>query len=863
MSWTSLAERFSNLPLILAGPMLRRVDPGAITVWLALKEARTVTLRIYSKNEEGKLIQQVVGTRRTVRLGDYLHVVAVTAHATRGDQQLTWGDLYYYDLFFQSDNREDHHVPSTADHLATPGILTLDPTSADLLHRLIYPGHPLPGFVLPPEDLNRLSIMHGSCRKPHGTGKDMLAALDDILETKLQDAAERPQHLFLTGDQIYGDDVASPLLFALTDAGDFLFTGNKEEILPLVDVPAHALPPGGRGSIVRNKAMLTTTTPKNHLLSLAEYVAMYLFAWSDILWPDELPEIEDVQKKYALLQNDAVPGESEEQYADLLKRLRQFRSTLPQVRRVLANVPVYTICDDHDVTDDWYLDGAWCQQVLNSKLGHRVIRNALLAYAFFQAWGNTPDQFEQPQGKTFLDAVDGWRGDESDYRADTISAMLDLPLSFGGRGVLPHREQAFKWHYAYAGPRYQVIVMDTRTHRLYRSPSAFPGLLSPHGLIAQVAAAIREDVDVTVVISATPVIGQNFVEAIQFWSHWNLRNNYALDREAWALDWDTFQPFLKTLAAMKRVVILSGDVHYAFGSSLEYWSRAERATSKIVDYTSSALLNEVSGPEIAVLTTIYPQFSQLIRGEDSSQADFFAWDVDRVNHHILKTVLSIVLRRMYFIWWAIPKWIDAHRSSTEIVLPAQGWPRGAFNTIPPDRSYRVHYLRDQLDISQSQGTAMEKAQASHAKLPRWLLKLGLAALKVVTIAETRVEKTRKSIGRRTVRVAQKPTSHVRKHTVHGVIKGTDLVERRLERRKNTLGEAIFHHQQWLQEWKAGSHIIGYANIGEIVFHWNNDEQEVIQCLWWWQPQKPNQPALATEFCETLKLPSPEEAPPLP
>jgi hypothetical protein len=96
-----------------------------------------------------------------------------------------------------------------------------------------------------------------------------------------------------------------------------------------------------------------------------------------------------------------------------------------------------------------------------------------------------------------------------------------------------------------------------------------------------------------------------------------------------------------------------------------------------------------------------------------------------------------------------------------------------------------------------------------------------------------------------------------------VIKGTDLVERRLERRKNTLGEAIFHHQQWLQEWKAGSHIIGYANIGEIVFHWNNDEQEVIQCLWWWQPQKPNQPALATEFCETLKLPSPEEAPPLP
>src|SRR6266567_2401070 len=412
MSWTPLAERFSSLPLILSGPMLRRTEPRAVTVWLALKTPQVVTLRIYSRNGAGTLVQQLEGTRHTVRLGDQLHMVAITARATNEHERLAWGELYYYNLFFRPDSTPEWRGPETPAHLDTPGILTHDPSSADLLHRLVYPGHPLPGFVLPPEDLNRLSIMHGSCRKPHGTGKDMLAALDDILETKLQDAAERPQHLFLTGDQIYGDDVASPLLFALTDAGDFLFTGNKEEILPLVDVPAHALPPGGRGSIVRNKAMLTTTTPKNHLLSLAEYVAMYLFAWSDILWPDELPEIEDVQKKYALLQNDAVPGESEEQYADLLKRLRQFRSTLPQVRRVLANVPVYTICDDHDVTDDWYLDGAWCQQVLNSKLGHRVIRNALLAYAFFQAWGNTPDQFEQPQGKAFLDAVNGWRGDE-------------------------------------------------------------------------------------------------------------------------------------------------------------------------------------------------------------------------------------------------------------------------------------------------------------------------------------------------------------------------------------------------------------------------------------------------------------------
>jgi hypothetical protein len=863
MPWIPLAERFSTLPLILSGPILRRAEPGAVTVWLALKEARTVTLRIYGKDAKGKLIQRLVGTHCTVRLGDYLHVVAVTARATDGDQRLEWGALYYYDLFFQSDDVVEKHVPSTAAHLDTPGILTLDPSAADLRHRLVYPGHPLPSFVLPPEDLNQLRIMHGSCRKPHGVGKEMLAALDAILERVHQDTAQRPQQLFLTGDQIYGDDVAAPLLFALIDAGEILFRGNKEEVLPLVNVPACTFPPGGRASVVRNKAMLTTTTPKNHLLSLAEYVAMYLFAWSDVLWPDDLPEIEDIRKTYNLIPADDMPYESEEQYTDMLEKLGQFRSTLPHVRRVLANIALYTICDDHDVTDDWYLDGAWCQQVLKSKLGHQVIRNALLAYALFQAWGNTPDQFDQPYGKAFLDAVDAWRGDEADWRIDTISTLLNLPTSFAGSGELPHAEQALKWHYTYAGPSYQIIVMDTRTYRLYRSPSAFPCLLSPQGLETQVTAAIREDVEVTIMISATPVIGQNFVEAIQFWSHWSLRNNYGMDREAWALDWDTFHHFLKIVSAMKRVVFLSGDVHYAFGSSLEYWSYAEKATAKMVDYTSSPLLNEVSGPEIAVLATIYPQLSRLLGGQDTSQADFFAWDTDIVNRHLLKKIVHIILMRIYIIWWSVPKLIDTLRSHSEIVLPAEGWPKGAFSAFPPDRSYRVRYLRDGLDIVDAQGARGEKPQSFGRELPRWLLKLIRVALKGVTILQTRLGKARKGIARRTIGVVQAPNSHVRKHSAHAVIKGADLLERKLEKPKNRLGETMFRHQEWLQEWKAGTHIIGYANIGEILFHWNEEEQEVIQRLWWWHPLNPEQPALATEFCETLKPPAFDEGPPLP
>jgi hypothetical protein len=322
-------------------------------------------LRIYAIDETGNLLEQMSGTRRTIRLGDHLHLVAVTAHSTKNDESLAWGSLYYYNLFFQATSSADGQVLVTGAHLSTPGILNMDSSTASLLEHLVYPGHPLPGFVLPPPDLNQFSIFHGSCRKAHGVGKEMLSALDSILEDSAQLSVHRPQQLFLTGDQIYADDVAEPLLFAIIDAGTFLFSGNQEEILPLVDVPARLLAPGNREDTVRNKAFFTSEVPESHLLSLNEYAAMYLFAWSDLLWPDDLPIPEYVDAYPNGLPDPAKQAKAEAEYQHKTERLRAFRSALPQVRRALANIATYMICDDHDVTDDWYLDGAWCQRFVS------------------------------------------------------------------------------------------------------------------------------------------------------------------------------------------------------------------------------------------------------------------------------------------------------------------------------------------------------------------------------------------------------------------------------------------------------------------------------------------------------------------
>lgn len=866
MPWTPLAERLSSLPLLLAGPMVRRVEPRSVSVWLALKAPRRVTLRVYQRDAGGALVQHLEGTHQTIRLGDHLHLVMVTAQAVHEHERLDWGGLYYYNLFFQA---LDSSVTEEPADLNAPGILTLDPSTADELHRLVYPGEPLPSFVLPAEDLNQLKLLHGSCRKPHGVGKEMLSAIDTMLEDALkkQDKpTSRPQQLFMTGDQIYADDVATPLLFTLIDAGHFLLAGNQEENLPLLQKPARLLAPGTRRDAVLNQALFTTTTPQNQLLAFAEYASMYLFAWSDVLWPDELPGIDALWQVYP----ETRPQPPEQQkatsaYTDASERLSAFRSTLPQVRRALAHIATYTICDDHDVTDDWYLDGAWCRRVLGSPLGRRVVRNALLAYALFQAWGNTPHQFAEPTGLALLDAVNTRRGEESDTKEEIITRALGLPTFFEGSGELPRTEQALRWHYTFSGPHYQLIVMDTRTQRLYRTPHEFPGLLAPDAIERQIVAATREDTDVTIIVSAAPVLGVGFVEAIQFWSRLRIKDNYSYDREAWNLEWGTFQQFLCAVSPMKRVVFLSGDVHYAFGASLEFWDLARGTSASMVDFTSSPLRNESSGSQMAVFAVGYPYLYHLLRHTAMPTTDFFAWDIDARKRHIFRKMIQLIRSRMLVFWWSVPRLIDAMRSPYEIVLPARGWPAGSFRDMPPDRSYRLHYLPDRLHSPDAGQTEARQAQA--LQLPRTGPGFNLQSLayRVVTFMEAQLARTRRRLARRSLAARQEPEKLPKgtHHIVRESIKGAERVERTLEKRKNKLADALLHREEWLSQWKAGNFIIGYANLGEIGFRWTPEAREVYQNLWWWHPANPSCATVATEYRDTLDPPDLSAAPPLP
>ena len=178
-----------------------------------------------------------------------------------------------------------------------------------------------------------------------------------------------------------------------------------------------------------------------------------------------------------------------------IRALQKFHAGLPKVRRLLANVPTYMTFDDHEVTDDWNLSGAWVTAVNASPLGRAVLRNALLAFGLFQAWGNDPDHFAPPPppagqtpptppgkdmlaqaGRMFLDPAGNPLPQSP---AEPAAAALDTLFNLGTTPTpLPQR---VRWHFRIGGPGFEVLSLDTRTQRGFPAPDAPPELLSQAG----------------------------------------------------------------------------------------------------------------------------------------------------------------------------------------------------------------------------------------------------------------------------------------------------------------------------------------------------------------------------------------------
>ena len=403
--------------------------------------------------------------------------------------------------------------------------------------------HKLPGFSLPPENLNKLRIIHGSCRQPQGPGRDAFPNLDEMISFDAPVADDRPHLLLLTGDQIYADDVAHILLFMLMEADPALLGWNERDGLP--DVPADRKPelePSKRKQLVRKTAAFTTEDPESHLLTLGEYYSMYLFTWSDVLWPVEFPPFDDVKNDKLKIVKYLAQRES----------LIEYRKAIPKVRRALANVPTYMMVDDHDVTDDWNRLRDWCEQVYKRPLGRRIVQNGLLSYAIFQAWGNTPDRFAPGKpGDDLLTAARAWVAAQgvNPGVGQQIEKLVGIPGTLSSSGELSGLfftesgglsqlavKDSIRWHYQIKGPNFEILVTDSRTQRGYTNDKFGPPAHLSAGALEEQIPLDNVDPDKLIMIVSTNNIftipshhGEKVFGKKWIWAWWYIAFRITMD----------------------------------------------------------------------------------------------------------------------------------------------------------------------------------------------------------------------------------------------------------------------------------------------------------------------------------------------
>ena len=209
------------LPRVLAGPIVRRVEPAGCSFWLALSEQATVTARVWLGEKsapvpdaDAPLAEAQLATRA---IGTGLHVVVVTVDTS--GTPLRAGERYSYDLQFAlaGGATSDLHGEKLLEDEDPAARITNVATGGSTASRArVRQGQaavvPRPAVDVradePPTPAAGLRLAHASCRRPGSGAVDALPGLVELVKSD----ATRPHQLHLTGDQIYADDIATPFL---------------------------------------------------------------------------------------------------------------------------------------------------------------------------------------------------------------------------------------------------------------------------------------------------------------------------------------------------------------------------------------------------------------------------------------------------------------------------------------------------------------------------------------------------------------------------------------------------------------------------------------------------------------------------
>ncbi|OBS97258.1 hypothetical protein A9261_11610 [Vibrio tasmaniensis] len=580
----------SPLPLLLAGPILRKTTATEVVLWVVTSAPLSGTTQLFNAEQETPFYSSSLDEQESIQVGTHAWVTLIHL---QGEFPTN------VPLEYQIET-EQGSITELAPHLIYEDTRTNNDSS-----RIEFKISTTADYIL-----------HGSCRNPHHPSKDSLVAADNKIAN--QTVLERPDMLMMSGDQIYADHVAGPMLDAIQQViqllglvGEALPTDSQVSQINSSDAlfeseyhlyqRHHLLPHHNTSDSLLDKLfpkrgipIFSSTDCENHLVTLSEFIAMYLLVWSPTLW-QRINRERLIENDFKQAGRQLTPAE-QQQWRDESVIINDFVAGLPQVQRLFAHIPTYMIFDDHDVTDDWNLTVGWEHAVDQNRFATQVIGNGLAAYWMCQGWGNAPEKFSSEfieQTKQLFSPVVS--NNESESRVESNGDL--------SKNIDPQQHQQYlemidrfeEWHYTInTSPK--VIVLDTRTRR-WRSESRMnkpSGLMDWEALTEFQHQLINQEK--VVIVSAAPMFGVKFIETLQKMAT-TIGKPLMIDAENWMAHLGSANTLISIFTHTKtptNFVVLSGDVHYSFAYDIKL--RYRRNSPNIYQITCSGIKNQFPAP---------------------------------------------------------------------------------------------------------------------------------------------------------------------------------------------------------------------------------------------------------------------------
>lgn len=266
------------------------------------------------------------------------------------------------------------------------------------------------------------------------------------------------------------------------------------------------------------------------------------------------------------------PGED---VADFEEYTRLYREAWgePMIRWLLSTVPSAMIFDDHEVIDDWNISAAWKQEMATRPWWAERIAGAFMSYWLYQHIGNLSPT-ELREDRLYAEVRDV---------QDAGPLLREFALeadrtTFGTR-----------WSYSRQLGASRLVVIDSRAGRLLHANRRE---MVDDQEWRWVDDHFRGDVDHLLIATSLPFLLPPAIHDLEAWNEalcagmWGAtaarlaeRLRRAIDLEHWASFRSSFERLARTLRgiasgergqAPASIVVLSGDVHYAYLAQGEF-----------------------------------------------------------------------------------------------------------------------------------------------------------------------------------------------------------------------------------------------------------------------------------------------------